>query len=75
MNAASLGTLRCANGVGPVKAQAIINYRTSNGLFQDLEDLDDVPGMGPAKVTSIRLAGFCVRLEDVAEPSEPTGAP
>lgn len=75
VNAANLGTLRCANGVGPVKAQAIIDYRTSNGLFQDLEDLDDVPGIGPATVTSIRLAGFCVRLEDVAEPPEPTGAP
>lgn len=75
VNAASLGTLRCANGLGPIKAQAIIDYRTSDGLFQDLEDLDDVPGIGPATVTSIRLAGFCVRLEDVAEPPEPTGAP
>ena len=73
VNAASLETLRCAKGLGLVKAQAIIDYRTSNGSFQDLGDLDDVPGIGPATVDSIRLSGYCIRAEEVGESSEPRG--
>lgn len=74
VNAASLETLRCAEGLGRVKAQAIIDYRTSNGSFQDLGDLDNVPGIGRATVDSIRLSGYCIRAEEVGESSEPAGA-
>ena len=70
MNAAALETLSCAKGLGSVKSQAIIDYRTSNGPFQKLGDLDDVPGIGPATINSIRLSGFCVGPQDDTEGPE-----
>lgn len=35
-------------GVGPQKAQAIVNYRTEKGEFSTLNDLLAVKGIGPA---------------------------
>ena len=75
MNTAALETLRCAKGLGSVKSQAIIDYRTSNGPFQELGDLDNVPGIGPATINSIRLSGFCVGAQGDIEGSEPAGTP
>lgn len=34
-------------GVGPAKAQAIVDYRTQHGLFMTLSDVEKVPGIGP----------------------------
>ena len=75
MNVATLETLRCAKGLGSVKSQAIIDYRTNNGPFQELGDLDEVPGIGPATINSIRLSGFCVGAQGDMEGSEPGGTP
>lgn len=36
------------NGVGKVIAQAIVNFRSKNGLFKTLEDLYEVNGIGPS---------------------------
>ena len=33
-------------GLGPLKAQAIIEYRRDHGAFATLDDLDKVPGIG-----------------------------
>ena len=50
-NTASLGSLLRLPGVGPQRAQAIVDYRTKiegeRGLpaFQDLKDFDSVPGL------------------------------
>ena len=75
VNTANLETLQCAMGLGPVKSQDIIDHRTSNGLFQELEDLDDVPGIGPSTVNSIRESGFCVAAEGVSGGAEPAKTP
>ena len=75
VNAAALETLSCAKGLGSVKSQAIIDYRTSYGPFQKLGDLDDVPGIGPATINSIRLSGFCVGPQGDTEGLEPGDAP
>ena len=34
-------------GVGKAKAQAIVNWRQQNGRFRNLQQLDEVKGIGP----------------------------
>lgn len=34
------------NGIGPKKAQAIVQYRTEHGNFESLKDLENVKGIG-----------------------------
>ena len=41
-------------GIGPAKAQAIIDYRTKHGPFKAKEDLTNVPGIGPATLEKIK---------------------
>ena len=48
INSATKEQLESLNGVGPVKAQAIIDYRTKNGPFKSLEDVKKVNGVGDA---------------------------
>lgn len=46
INVASLEEITSLSGIGPAKAQAIINYREEHGLFQTVEDLLQVSGIG-----------------------------
>lgn len=40
-------------GMGQTKAKAIVEYRTKNGLFNNINQLDNVPGIGPAIIVTI----------------------
>ena len=40
--------------IGPAKAQDIVTYRTTNGPFERVEDLDDVPGIGPVTINALK---------------------
>ena len=42
------------NGIGPSKAQAIIQYREENGLFQTIEDLLEVSGIGEKTLENMK---------------------
>lgn len=60
INQADAATLaRVLSGVGEKKAQAIIEYRKTHGMFATVDDLDRVKGIGPATIeknrTRIRL--------------------
>ncbi len=54
INRASTSDLEKLPGVGPVLAERIVSYREKNGLFQEVEDLLDIPGIGESKLDSIR---------------------
>jgi competence protein ComEA len=54
----SLGTateadLETIEGIGPVTAAKIIAYRDENGGVASIEQLDEVPGIGPATIESL----------------------
>ncbi len=42
--------IRVLPGIGPVRAEAIVEYRTRHGPFRCPEDLTRVPGIGPGLV-------------------------
>ena len=49
INRASVSEIAAAlSGVGPAKAQAIVDYRTEKGGFVSIEELTQVQGIGPA---------------------------
>lgn len=54
VNAADPGTLVSLNGVGPVLAERIVDYREEHGSFQSVDDLLNVSGIGPAMLEKIR---------------------
>ncbi|MGQ0849962.1 MAG: ComEA family DNA-binding protein [Actinomycetota bacterium] len=54
LNRADAAELETLPGVGPVLAQRIIEYRDEYGPFAAVEDLLDVPGIGEAKLASLR---------------------
>jgi len=54
VNVAAAAELESLPGVGPATAMAIVTERERNGPFLDVDDLDRVPGIGPAKLDGLR---------------------
>lgn len=54
INTADQAALESLPGIGPAKAQAIIQYRKDHGSFASLDDLLNVPGIGPSILDKIR---------------------
>ena len=53
LNSASESELESLPGVGPVTAQAILDWRTSNGRFTSVEELLEVDGIGDATLADL----------------------
>ena len=54
INTATKEELEALNGIGPVKAQAIIDYRKANGPFKSIDDVKNVKGVGDATFDKIK---------------------
>ncbi len=54
INTAGLEELEEIPGVGPATAQAILDYRTYHGRFEQIEDLRHIKGIGPKKFEQMR---------------------
>jgi competence protein ComEA len=54
VNAADEAALETIPGIGPVKAAAIVAYRTEHGPFGSVEELIEVTGIGPATLEALR---------------------
>ena len=56
INRADATALEQLHGIGPAKAQAIVEYREANGPFLQIEDLAKVKGIGRRTVEDNRTA-------------------
>lgn len=54
INTATAAQLETLDGIGPVLAQRIVDYRETNGPFASVEGLLEVKGLGPGILEAIR---------------------
>ncbi len=54
INTATVAQLDALPGISPTVAQNIVNYRNENGPFSTIEDIMNVPGIGPATFDTIK---------------------
>ena len=62
LNSADAPTLTSISGIGRVKSEAIVSYRSLHGCFGEVADLKKVSGIGPKTVLKVapylRIDGF-----------------
>jgi competence protein ComEA len=54
LNTATLEQLDTLDGVGPATAQKILDYRKAHNGFGSVDELDQVPGIGPKRLAALR---------------------
>jgi competence protein ComEA len=54
LNSASAAQLDTLDGVGPATAQKILDWRQQHGGFRSIDDLGEVPGIGPKRLAALR---------------------
>ena len=54
INTATAEELKTLNGIGDAKANAIVEHRTQNGEFKQIEDIKNVSGIGDATFNNIK---------------------
>lgn len=54
LGSADQADLETIEGIGPVTAADIIEFRDERGGIASIEELDEIPGIGPATIESLR---------------------
>ena len=54
LGSATLEQLDTIEGIGPVTAQDILDYRDEHGGLSSIEELDEISGIGPATMDALR---------------------
>jgi competence protein ComEA len=75
LNRATQSELEAVKGIGPAKAQAILDYRQQHGPFRSVEALAEVRGFGRASVAKLKHALSVEPAAKSTGPRKPSRSP